>query len=165
MRRALSLACALLIVATAASVLAGAAGAKIVPQKKIAGIKLGMVRAAVVEKKGKPDSEQTVPHEILGEQRKMRYGKTKVFFAGTRANAGVIAVSTKAPRQRTNTGVGVGSTEREVKDGVNGVRCATEFGFRSCVKGRRLPGKRVTEFAISRSSGRVTSVLIGIVID
>ena len=53
-----------------------AASAKIHVQKSIAGIALERTAAAVIAKKGAPDADKIVPNEILGQQRKMRYGKT-----------------------------------------------------------------------------------------
>jgi hypothetical protein len=38
-------------------------------------------------------------------------------------------------------------------------------GIRDCIVGREKPGQIVTRFAISRTTGRVTSVTIGRVID
>lgn len=149
----------------AISLLPSTAAAKIMPQKSIAGIELRMVRAEVIERKGKPDRERVVEHEILGRQRVMRYGKTKVAFSGVRPRSEAIAVTTRSPRQRTNTGIGVGSTEFEVESSIKGVRCRTEFGRRHCFKGRFRPGERVTDFLISKSKDVVTKVTVAIVID
>ena len=44
-------------------------------------------------------------------------------------------------------------------------RCRTEFGFRHCFVGSFMPGRRVTDFFISRATGRVTEVVVGLVID
>lgn len=144
---------------------ASLAEARIVPQKGIMGINLNMTRAQVVQKKGRPDSEQIVPNEILGQQRVMRYGKTRVSFSGTRRRSRVITVTTRSRRQRTRSGVGVGSTEAAVRSGVQGIRCRTEFGSRHCFKGTFEPGERVTDFSISQPEHRVTRVTVGIVID
>jgi hypothetical protein len=141
-----------------------AASAKIHVQKSIAGIALERTAAAVIAKKGAPDADKIVPNEILGQQRKMRYGKTRVYFAGTDDSATVIGLVTKSRGQRTNTGVGVGSTEADVVAAVRRVRCKTEFGFRHCFRGRFEPGRRVTDFAIS-GGGRVIRVTVGFVID
>ena len=72
-------------------------------------------------------------------------------------------VFTTRPGERTARGVGVGSTEGEVRAKVAGVRCRTESGFRHCFVGRFLPGRRITDFHIRR--GRVTSVEVGFVVD
>ena len=141
------------------------AEARIVPQKGIMGINLLMTRARVVQEKGQPDSEQTMPNEILGQVRVMRYGKTQVTLNGTANSSRVISVSTKDRRQRTRSGVGVGSKESAVRNRVNGVHCKTESGFRHCFKGQFQPGKRVTDFSISTPALRVTRVTVGIVID
>ena len=119
----------------------------------------------MIAEKGAPDADRIVPNEILGEQRKMRYGKTKVFYAGTDDSATVIGVVTKSLGQRTNRGVGVGSREADVVAGVNRIRCRTESGFRHCFRGRFRAGHRVTDFAISGVTGRVTRVTVAFVID
>jgi hypothetical protein len=142
-----------------------AAEARIVPQRGIAGIHLEMTRAQVVRAKGRPDADRVIPNEILGRQRELRYGRTRVYFGGTRRDAGVVSVRTTDRRQRTRTGVGVGSREAAVRVGVFGIRCRTESGFRHCWKGHFLPGRRVTDFRIGLPRRRVTEVTIGFVID
>ena len=155
----------LLLACLALLLISSAAEARIVPQKGIMGINLNMTRAQVVQKKGRPDADKVVPNEILGKVRVMRYGKTKVTFNGTRSSSRVISVSTRDRRQRTRSGVGVGSTETAVKNGVQGVQCKTEFGSRHCFKGQFTAGHRVTDFSISTPAHRVTRVTVGIVID
>jgi hypothetical protein len=154
-----------LVAMLACGLLATAAGANIVPQHSIAGVELRMVRAEVVERKGEPDRERIVPHEIVGEQRVMRYGKTKVAFSGKRARSEVITITTRSPHQRTNTGIGVGSTEFEVESSIKGVRCRTQFGVRHCFRGQFRPGERVTEFLISKADATVSGISVAIVID
>ena len=151
--------CAVLLLASAT------AQARIVPQKGIMGLNLQMTRSAVVQKKGQPDADNVVANEILGHVRVTRYGKTKVTFNGTSNSSRVITVTTRDHRQRTRSGVGVGSTETAVKNGVQGVQCKTESGSRHCFKGSFVPGKRVTDFSLSTPGHRVTRVTVGIVID
>jgi len=151
--------CAVLLLASAT------AQARIVPQRGIMGINLEMTRSKVVQKKGQPDADKVVANEILGQVRVMRYGKTKVTFNGTSNSSRVISVSTRDHRQRTRSGVGVGSTESAVKNGVQGVQCKTEFGSRHCFKGQFTAGHRVTDFSISTPAHKVTRVTVGIVID
>jgi len=159
---------ALLVLALGAAMLtlfmAPIAYARIVPQRGIGDIDLGMTRAEVVRTKGKPDGERLVRNEIIGPQRMVRYGKTRAFFGGFRRNAAVVTVNTRDPAERTRSGVGVGSTVAEVRRGVRGIACRNEFGFHTCFKGRFRPGERVTVFDIARR-GRVSLVLIGFVID
>ncbi len=145
--------------------LAPAANAVIVPQREISSIALKMTRAQVIYEKGKPDAEKVVPNEIIGQVRTMRYGTTRVTFGGTRAAAGVIRIETKDRQQRTRSGVGVGSSAEEVRAGVVGTQCRTEFGISHCWKGSFLPGKRVTDFKLSEPEGAVTSVSVGFIID
>ena len=89
-----------------------------------------------------------------------RYRGLRVTFQGNRT---VTAILTTSASERTAAGVGVGSTEGQVRAKVAGVRCRTEAGFRHCFVGRFLPGKRVTDFRIKR--GRVTSVQVAFVLD
>jgi hypothetical protein len=84
---------------------------------------------------------------------------TVSFQAGSRATG----LRTTSRLERTARGVGVGSTEAQVKAGVAGVRCRTESGFRRCFVGRFLPGRLVTDFDIR--NGRVSSVVVGYVLD
>jgi hypothetical protein len=147
------------------SAFAASAQAKIEPQVGIAGIELGMTPAEVIAEKGEPDAERVVPMEILGEVRKMRYGKTKAFFLGTAATDTVFSVRTTSRGQRTDGGAGVGSKEERVAETVPDVRCVTEAGFRYCFVGRRRPGKVVTSFFFSRRTDQVARIFVGIVID
>jgi hypothetical protein len=140
------------------------AEARIAPQRGIMGIHLGMPGTEVIQKKGQPDAETVVPNEILGQQRILRYGKTKAGLSGPKRKDTVVAVTTRDPRQRTRSGVGVGSKEKAVKNRINGITCATEAGVRHCFKGAFLPGHRVTDFTIS-ASHRVKRVTVSFVVD
>jgi hypothetical protein len=150
--------CALLLVPATGRAL-------IVPQRGIAGIELKMTRAQVVRAKGRPDAERLVHNELIGRQRMMRYDRTRVLFGGFRRGARVVTIITRDPRQRTRSGVGVGSSEAAVRAGIPGVRCRTEFGFRHCWRGRFRAGKRVTDLTFGGRNRRVTAVSIGFVID
>jgi len=143
---------------------APAAEALIVPQRGIDEIELKMTRAQVIRAKGRPDAERLVRNEIIGPQRMMRYGPTRAFFGGFRRAAGVVTINSRDPRERTRSGVGIGSTPSQVLAGVEGIRCRGPARIHTCVKGRFRPGKRVTIFDIS-PQGRVNLVLIGFVID
>lgn len=149
----------------AALYLAAPAGARIVPQQGIAGVKLGMIRAKVIDLKGEPDAEKVIRNEIIGPQRLMRYGGTKFSFGGATAAAGVVGIRTVDPGERTASGVGIGSSEAQVKAGVAGVICRTEFGLSHCAKGQFRAGNRVTDFALDGRGGKVVAVTVGFVID
>ena len=143
--------------------LAPLAESRIVVQRGIAGINLNMTRARVIQNKGQPDSQRIVSNEILGQVRIMRYGRTRVSFNGTRNDSRAISVDTRSRRQRTRSGVGVGSTENQVKNRIQGVQCRTESGTRHCFKGQFAAGERVTDFRIRQ--GRVSRVTVAFVID
>jgi hypothetical protein len=136
-----------------------AASATIVPQRSIAGVRLQMTKAQVRATLGAPRSAVHGSNEF-GSFTIFRYRGLRVTFQGNRR---VTDVFTTRPAEQTARGVGVGSTESQVKAKVAGVRCRTESGFRHCFVGRFLPGRRVTDFRIK--SGRVSSVHVGFVID
>jgi hypothetical protein len=146
-------------------ILVPTAPARIVPQKAIMGIHLKERGTRVIRKKGRPDAQRVVSNEILGHQRLLRYGKTRVALTGPKKTDRVVAVSTKDPSQHTNKGVGVGSKESAVKNLLNGIRCRTDAGARHCFKGSFRPGRRVTDFNISLPQHRVTRVTVSFVVD
>jgi hypothetical protein len=135
------------------------AGAVIVPQHGMAGVRLGQTTIKVRAVAGKPVRVVRGTNE-LGPFTEFRYrGFTVNFFAGNR----VTAVSTRSRAQRTSGGIGVGSTEAELTAAIPAAKCTTASGFRSCTLGVFEPGKIVTDFSIR--SGKVRSVLVGFVID
>ena len=69
------------------------------------------------------------------------------------------SISTTRRSERTARGIGVGSTRRQVKLKVRGVRC----GQRVCTVGKLLPGRIVTSFFLRR--GIVWRVSIARVLD
>ncbi len=149
------------LVAVAFLALSATAGATIVPQKSIAGIAPGMSQARV--------------KLILGTPSRVRHGSndfgayTQFLYASPalhivfQGNDAVTSISTASPKERTASGIGVGSTEAQVKAKVAHVVCKTESGFHHCFEGSFLPGKRVTDFRFR--AGRVSEVSVGIVID
>jgi opacity protein-like surface antigen len=137
------------------------AGAVIQPQRSISGITIGMTPKQVRAALGTPTSKRTVSN-IFGRQLRYRYaGGVLVAFQG-RTN--VTAITLTGDTDRTATGVGIGSTEAEVRAGLRGERCDTFQGVRSCHLGSFTPGRRITDFTFG-SSGRVVRVTLGIVID
>jgi hypothetical protein len=138
---------------------ASTAAATIVPQKGIAGVRIGMTKGKVRSVLGKPLSVKRGSNDF-GRYTIFRYGRLQVLFQG---NAAVTSVSTTRRSERTLSGVGVGSTEAQVEATVKGVKCRTDSGFRHCYVGRFGAGQRVTDFSIKR--GKVTRVDVGVVID
>ena len=138
---------------------AAVASAAIVPQRGIAGVRLEMTKAQVRAVLGAPRRAVHGSNEF-GSFTVYRYRGLRITFQGNRR---VTDVFTTRPGERTARGVGVGSTEAQVRARVAGVRCRAESGFRHCFVGRFLPGRRVTDFRIKH--GHVTSVDVGFVVD
>ena len=154
---------ALPIAVLACLALPGVASAEIVPQKSIAGVRLGMTQAKVKEIKGEPSSTKRGSNDF-GPFTQYRYPKLTITFkTGECGDLEVVNIRTTSAGEETSSGVGVGSTEAAVKKGVRRVKCETIAGFRSCHVGSFTPGRTVTDFAIKR--GKVTFVNLGIVID
>ena len=153
----------LVLAAVAAVMLASAstAGAVIQVQEGITGIRLGMSQAQVKAGLGNPAKKKT-GHNDFGPFTQFLYrGGITITFQG---NTSVTAVAVAGSTDRTASGVGVGSTERQVKMGVRGVKCQTLAAVRDCHVGAFLPGRRVTDFVLG-ANGRVTRVTVGFVID
>jgi hypothetical protein len=161
---AIAAACAVALSLMAAATTSG----KIVVQKGIAGARIGMTKAKVVDKLGKPDRRRITENPFSGEDfLELKYGKTWVSFGGTTSDSTVFNVSTKDPDERTSRGVGVGSSKRKVREEVPGVTCRKEFGINHCWVGDFEPFETVTDFRLRRIDGvlRVTRVGVGIVLD
>lgn len=139
---------------------ASVAQALIQVQEGISGIRLNMSTARVNASLGTPAKVKHGRNDF-GPFTEYRYkGGLTVTFQGNRE---VSAVSLTGQTDRTATGVGVGSTEKQVKDGVPGVKCTTSGGPRSCHVGSFKPGSRVTDFLVRH--GRVSRITVGFVLD
>ena len=152
---------AFVTVPAAALVFAAPVAADIEIQRGIAGVDVGMGQAEVRAAHGSP---RRISHgrNAFGRYTTFRYVKLRLvvtFQGGQR----VTSVLTTSPRQKTTSGAGVGSTERQVRLSLLNVHCRTDAGRRHCFLGRFRAGQRVTDFTIRR--GRVTSVLVGVVLD
>jgi hypothetical protein len=139
--------------------LPAAAGARIVPQRGIAGANLDMTMRQVFDKLGKPDRVTHPKSPIFGSYTTWYYGRTSVDMFRT-GDKKVFNVSTTSRGQKTSAGVGVGSTSAAVKKSVKRVHCDLQH----CYVGRFEGGEKVTDFALSKN-GRVTRVTIGYVLD
>ena len=136
------------------------AGALIQIDRGIAGARLGNSKAQVQAALGEPALEKTGTNEF-GPWRQYYYeGGLRVFFQG---DDGVTAITTLGLGDRTSKGIGVGSTEKRLKQKHPSLNCETVSGFRACHTGIGEPGERVTDFWIK--GGKVTRVVVAIVID
>jgi len=157
MRRA-----SLLLISTAAAVLLLASSAQAVIQldRGIAGARIGNSKAEVRAALGKP-------RQVI--KRNTDFGRSTTFVYGGSIRvtflqgAGVTLASTKGRGDRTNRGIGVGSTEAQVTADVPGVTCSTVEGTRICQRGASEPGERGTIFFIA--NGVVTRVDVAVLID
>jgi hypothetical protein len=148
---------------------AAPASAKIVVGEGIAGAELGMTQQQVLDELGDPDESKVLTSPIGGfDYLQLKYGKTRINFNGVLASSTVLYVTTKDRDERTAEGIGIGSKKGEVKDAVDGVQCANEFGIRHCHVGEFLPGEIVTDFLLKKKQhkpARVKRVSVGYVID
>src|SRR2546423_7023828 len=132
----------------AALLLAASAGAVLVPQKGMAGVRLGMTQPKVGGKLGKPASV-THGSNDFGNYTELRYPGLRVTFQG---NGTVTAIWTNARRQRTARGIGVGSTVAAVRAKVPRVHCRRGH----CFVGKFLPRRRWTDFFLRK--GKLSSI-------
>ncbi|MET0770190.1 MAG: hypothetical protein ABW081_09765 [Solirubrobacteraceae bacterium] len=145
---------------TAALLIAPGADAMIQLDRGIAGARIGNSKAEVRAALGTP--RQVIRRNTdFGRSTTFTYrGALRVTFL---AGAGVTLVSTKGLGDRTNKGVGVGSSEQDVLDDVPGVTCRTVEGARLCQRGAQDVGERGTVFFIQ--GGVVTRVDVVVLID
>lgn len=132
-------------------------------QRGISGIRLNMSSAQVKASLGSPAKVKHGSNPFGSFTQYMYDGGITVTFQGDR---NVTAVAITGHTDRTASGVGVGSTEAQVKHGVRGVKCDAgnhPNGVTSCHVGSFKPGGRVTDFLIRH--GRVSRVTVGFVID
>jgi hypothetical protein len=131
--------------ALAAMILAAAATATIKPARGMSGLVLGMTPAQVAAKLGRP----------VGKSRtRWYYPRVWVGFRGRR----VVEVTTTRSTERLANGLGVDSSESEVRAAFPQAQCAPAGTFRRCRLGSGAPDSRVTDFMIGR--GRVLQVTI-----
>jgi hypothetical protein len=151
----------LLAVAAAALVAAAPAQAVIRPQKGMAGVRLGMSQTAMRDKLGEPVRTRQGQNDFGPFTQFLYPHSITVTFQGNRH---VTGISTRGRTEKTERGVGVGSTETAVKSKVGHVHCETISGSHTCHVGSFQAGHRVTVFLISKH-GFVVSITVGFVLD
>jgi hypothetical protein len=142
MRRTLAL-----LLAGAALALPTAAAATIRPQHGMSGVVLGMTKAQVQARLGRPIGQG------FG---RWYYARVWVGFRAGRATD----ITTTRPNERTASGIGVDSTEAAVRRVFPRAVCAPWSVYRRCRFGTGAPGTRVTDFTIGR--GRVLQVTVSL---
>jgi hypothetical protein len=141
MRRPLAL-----VLAGAALALPTAAAATIRPQQGMSGVVLGMTKAQVQARLGRP--LQGGGHWF--------FPRVSVGFRAGRATE----ITTTRSTERTASGLGVGSTEAAVRRAFPRAVCAPWSVFRRCRFGSGQPGTRVTDFTIGH--GRVLQITVAL---
>ncbi|MEA2233413.1 MAG: hypothetical protein QOD83_3229 [Solirubrobacteraceae bacterium] len=128
-----------------------AAPARITVNRSVDGIGLGMTAKEVRARLGKPslDAVSEGARNYVYRRRAL-----VVSLVGSR----VVIVSTRNARQRTAGGIGVGSTDADVRGGVRGARCGATADVQFCRVGSIRPGRRSTTFQIQQ--GRVVTVTV-----
>lgn len=149
----------LLSAVLASLLIAPAAGAVIQLDRAISGARIDNTKAQVRAALGQP--RRVIAREgEFGPTTEFRYaGGLRVLFLGNR----VTLAGTTGLGDRTNRGVGVGSSERAVRRKVPGVECESFGGTRICSRGAERAGARGSFFFIEQ--GRVTRVDVAVVID
>lgn len=131
--------------ALVALILAATATATIKPARGMSGVVLGMTPAQVYAKKGAP----------VGRSRtRWYYPRVWVGFRNRR----VVEVTTTRSTERLANGLGVDSTESEVRAAYPQATCGQAGTFRRCRLGTGAPRTRVTDFTFGH--GRVIQVTI-----
>lgn len=137
------------------------AGARIVLNTSIAGIKLGEGKSAVRHQLGAPAATQPPGPGNQYQTTWVYYGRKLVigFQSGH-----VVQVFTQNRKQRTASGLGVGSSRAAVKARVKGVTCTHVTGFsgQECITSvRHGSAYWTTDFHVG-PNGHVSSVLVNI---
>jgi hypothetical protein len=137
------------------SLLAPAAGAqaRIVVNRSVAGIELGMTAREVVARLGRP----TLSTAERG-ARNLVYRRRGLVVTLSHSRVVIVATRSRGERTRDGVGVGVGSSVRSVRRRVAGVRCGEKASVAFCRTGSSRAGRRSTTFQIE--SRRVVTVTV-----
>lgn len=143
----------------------GAAASKpFVPQSSIRGVSVGMTFDQVRARLGTPGTNKATTHPILGQTRTLTYGLLTVIIDGRANTSLATSLMTTSRSDRTASGLGIGSTEAQLRAGLKGLKCQTSLGYRTCRLGVLKAGRLVTDFSISKG-GKVKRISLGRVLD
>jgi hypothetical protein len=135
----------LAISAAGALLAAQSAVATIRPQHGMSAVTLGMTKAQVRARLGAP---------IGSGGGRVYYARVWVGFRLGR----VVEITTTRSTERTASGIGVDSSEADVRRVYPAVTCAPSGGFRRCRLGSGNPGTRATDFLLGH--GHVLQVTV-----
>jgi hypothetical protein len=121
------------------------AAATIRPQYGMSRVVLGMTKAQVTARLGRP---------IGSGGGRLYFARVWVGFRLGRA----VEITTTRSTERTASGIGVDSTESAVRRAYPSVVCGSSGGFRRCRLGSGKPGTRATDFMLGH--GRVLQITI-----
>lgn len=147
---------------TIAAVLAlpAQAGAYVHMDQGIAGARLGNSQPQVKAALGEPKLVKTGTNDFGDFSTYYYEGGLRVHFQG---NQDVTGVFTTGRGDRTTKGIGVGNTEKALRQKHPSLKCETVSGRRSCHTNDFTPGQRVTDFEISK--GKIFRITVAFVID
>lgn len=131
--------------------------------KSILGIEYGMAADQLRASLGAPT---TFTRDYLGSAGRKIYTYDATSIALSRDDYGtwrVLSIVTRAPELKTSKGIGVGSSERDLRWAHWHGKCRDIAGSRECSYGGQDFHKRMT-FAIDRE-GKITSVFLGAIVD
>lgn len=131
-----------------------AANAEIIPDVGMKGIKIDHRKKTVIRKLGEPNRIEKGVNDF-GKWQLLHYPRK---FKVTLQDKVVVQLRTSSRGERTATDVGVGSTKREVKDGLPGVTCERTVGILSCHTGNFEPGEVMTVFDFKRGKVKLVTV-------
>ncbi len=132
--------------ALAALTLAGTAAGTIKPGRGMSGVSLGMTAAQVQAKLGRTGARTST---------RWYYPRVSVGFRARR----VVELTTTRSAERLANGLGVDSSESDIRAAFPQAQCVAVVRFRRCRLGSGAPGSRVTDFIIG-GYGRVIQVTI-----
>lgn len=131
-------------------------------QRGIGSATLGMSEAQVRQSLGAPlhadpHSNNTGPYTEFTYPDRL----TVAFQHGGGYSGGASSFFVKGHSARTPEGIGVGSTEADVKAHVAGAVCEQVTNYRSCHLGKYQPGQTITEFQVD--GGQVSHVRLALI--